>query len=209
MFTGIVEEMGKVSSAQSSGLSIEADKSLEGIEMGDSVAVNGVCLTVAEFNDERFSAAVMPETLKRTNLGSLAAGDKVNLERALTLQKGIGGHLVQGHIDGTGRVSSIAPEGEAILITIKALSPVMRYIVEKGFIAVDGVSLTVVSCNAASFTVSMVGYTREHTTLGVRKAGDEVNLEVDIIAKYVERLNQPRTFGITVELLKEHGFPVA
>ncbi len=209
MFTGIVEETGKVVSAQSGGLRIKADKALGGMESGGSVAVNGVCLTVTEFSDESFSAAVMPETLKRTNLGSLAAGDKVNLECALTLQKGIGGHLVQGHIDGTGRVSAVVPEGEAVLITIKAPSLVMRYIVEKGFIAVDGVSLTVVGCDAASFTVSIVGYTREHTTIEDRRAGDEVNLEADIIAKYVERLSQPRTSGITVEFLKEHGFPVA
>ena len=200
---------GAVSSARSGGLSIKADKALEGMAPGDSVAVNGVCLTVTALNGGSFSVAVMPETLKRTNLGSLSTGDEVNLECPLTLEKGIGGHLVQGHIDGAGRVSSIAPEGEAVMITIKAPSPVMRYIVEKGFIAVDGVSLTVVGCEAASFTVSIVGYTREHTTLGASKVGDEVNLEVDIIAKYVERLNQPRTSGITVEFLKENGFPVA
>jgi len=209
MFTGIVEETGKVISAKSGGLSITADKALEGMQPGDSVAVNGACLTVAGFDNKSFSAAVMPETLKRSNLGSLSAGDEVNLERSLTLQKGIGGHLVQGHIDGTGLVSAIVPDGEARLITVTASSPVMRYIVENGFIAVDGVSLTVVKCDDASFTVSIVGYTGEHTTLEARKAGDEVNLEVDIIAKYVERLSQPNTSGITVEFLKEHGFPVA
>ncbi len=209
MFTGIVEEVGKVSLAQSGGLVIDASKVLQGMEPGSSIAVNGVCLTVTSFGDRSLSIDIMPETLKLTNLGWLGVGDEVNLERALTLEKQIGGHLVQGHIDDTGRVTSVARDGEAVIIRIQAPSQVTLYIVKKGFIAVDGVSLTVVDNDASSFLVSIVGYTREHTTLGSKKVSDLVNLEVDIIAKYVERFSRARTSGITVDFLKEHGFSVA
>ena len=133
----------------------------------------------------------------------------VNLECPLTLQKGLGGHIVQGHVDATGRVASSVPDGEAVLVGCEAPPEVMRYIVEKGFIAVDGVSLTVVNRDATSFQVSVIDYTQEHTTLGNRQVGDLVNLEVDIIAKYVEQLSQPRRSGITVNFLQEHGFLVS
>jgi riboflavin synthase len=209
MFTGIVEEVGKVSLAQSGGLVIDASKVLQGMEPGSSIAVNGACLTVTSFGDKSLSVDIMSETLNLTNLGWLGVGDEVNLERALTLEKQIGGHLVQGHIDDTGRVTSVARDGEAVIVRIQAPSQVMLYIVKKGFIAVDGVSLTVVDNDASSFLVSIVGYTREHTTLGSKKVSDLVNLEVDIIAKYVERFSQARTSGITVDFLKEHGFSVA
>ncbi|MBL7124512.1 MAG: riboflavin synthase [Dehalococcoidales bacterium] len=209
MFTGIVEEVGKVSLAQSGGLVIDASKVLQGMEPGGSIAVNGACLTVTSFGDKSLSVDIMPETLNLTNLGRLGVGDEVNLERALTLEKQMGGHLVQGHIDDTGRVTSVARDGEAVIVRIQAPSQVMLYIVKKGFIAVDGVSLTVVDNDASSFLVSIVGYTREHTTLGSKRVGDLVNLEVDIIAKYVERFSQARTSGITVDFLKEHGFSVA
>ncbi len=209
MFTGIVEEVGKVSLAQSGGLVIDASKVLQGMESGSSIAVNGACLTVTSFDDKSLSVDIMSETLNLTNLGWLDVGDEVNLERALTLEKQIGGHLVQGHIDDTGRVTSVARDGGAVIVRIQAPSQVMLYIVKKGFIAVDGVSLTVVDNDASSFLVSIVGYTREHTTLGDKRVGDLVNLEVDIIAKYVERFSQARTSGITIDFLKEHGFSVA
>jgi len=209
MFTGIVEEVGRVTSAQPGKLVISASHVLQGMELGGSIAVNGVCLTVTSFNTNSLSVDIMLETLKRTNLGLLSAGDEVNLERPLTLEKPLGGHLVQGHVDDTGRVASIMWDGEAMLIRFEAPPEIMRYIVEKGFIAVDGVSLTVVTKDASSFQVSVVDFTWKHTTLGSRRVGDQVNLEVDIIAKYVEQLSQPRRSGITVSFLQEHGFLVS
>ena len=206
MFTGIVEEIGKVTSAQPGNLVITANQVLPGLELGGSIAVNGVCLTVTGFNSKSFSVDIMPETLRRTNLGLLGAGDEVNLERPLTPEKQLGGHFVQGHIDDTGRVTSVTWDGEAILIRIEAPAEAMRYIVNQGFIAVDGVSLTIVNCDASSFLVSIVDYTRKHTTLGSKQVGDLVNLEVDIIAKYIERLSQAHRPGITVDFLQEHGF---
>ncbi len=208
MFTGIVEEVGKVTSAQSGKLVISASEVLQGIELGGSIAVNGVCLTITDFNTNSLSVDIMLETLRRTNFGLLSAGDEVNLERPLTLEKPLGGHLVQGHIDATGRVTSIIWDAEAVLIKVEAPHEVMCYVMEKGFIAVDGVSLTVVTKDASSFQVSVVDFTREHTTLGSRRMGDLVNLEVDIIAKYVEQLSQPRRSGMTVSFLQEHGFLV-
>ena len=208
MFTGIVEEVGRVTSAQSGKLVISASEVLRGIELGGSIAVNGVCLTITSFNTSSFSVGIMLETLKRTNLGLLSAGDEVNLERPLTLEKPLGGHLVQGHVDDAGRVTAITWDAEAMLIRFEAPPEVMRYVVEKGFITVDGVSLTVVAKDASSFQVSVVDFTRKHTTLGSRQVGDLVNLEVDIIAKYVEQLSQPRRSGITVNFLQEHGFLV-
>ncbi len=208
MFTGIVEEVGKVSSTQPGNLVIAASRVPQGMEPGGSIAVNGACLTVTDFARDSFSADIMLETLRRTNLGLLGVGDEVNLERPLTPEKQIGGHLVQGHIDDTGRVTSVTWDGEAVLLRIQAPPQAMRYMVKKGFIAVDGVSLTVVDCDVDLFLVSIVGYTREHTTLGSKKVGDLVNLEVDIVAKYVERFSQAHTSAITVDLLKEHGFLV-
>ena len=208
MFTGIVEESGKVISAQAGNLVITASDVLTGIELGGSIAVNGVCLTVTDFNNNSFSVDVMPETLKRTNLGLLSAGDRVNLERPVALGGRLGGHLVQGHIDDTGRVASVIWEGEAMLFRFDAPPEVMRFTVEKGFIAVDGVSLTITTKDASSFWVSVVDYTRKHTTLGSKQVGDPVNLEVDIIAKYVEQLSQAHRTGITADFLQEHGFLV-
>jgi len=208
VFTGIVEEIGKVVSASKGSLTIAAESVLEGMQEGDSMAVNGVCLTVTALNDESFSAEVMPETLDRTNLGLLHPGDGVNLERPLSANGKLGGHFVQGHIDDKARVSAVSRNGEALLISFAVPSRLMPYIVEKGFIAVDGVSLTVVSQYDSSIRVSIVGYTREHTTLGSRGVGDVINLEVDIIAKYVEQLNKPQSGGITLDFLQEHGFLV-
>ncbi len=208
MFAGIVEEVGRITSTQSGKLVVSASEVLRGIELGGSIAVNGVCLTITSFSTSSFSVDIMLETLRQTNLGLLGAGDEVNLERPLTLEKPLGGHLVQGHVDDTGRVASITWEDEAMLFRFEAPHEVMDYIVEKGFIAVNGVSLTVVAKDAGSFRVSVVDFTREHTTLGSRRVGDLVNLEVDIIAKYVEQLSQPRRSGITVSFLQEHGFLV-
>jgi riboflavin synthase len=208
VFTGIVEEIGRVVSAPSGKLVIAAGGVLHGTEQGDSVAVNGVCLTVTDFDRKSFSVDVMPETLKRTTLGLLRAGDGVNLERPLALGGRLGGHLVQGHVDDTGRISSVTWGGEAMMVRFDVPPQLMAYIVEKGFIAVDGVSLTIVTKDTSSFWVAVVDYTRKHTTLGSRRVGDMVNLEVDIIAKYVEQLSQSRRPGITVDFLQEHGFLV-
>jgi riboflavin synthase len=209
VFTGIIEEVGKVVSASRGGLTIAADNVLEDMRKGDSIAVNGACLTVTAFDKGSFSADVMPETLDKTNLGLLRPGGTVNLERPLAANGRLGGHLVQGHIDDKARVSSVLRSGEALLLRFDAPLKLMSYIVEKGFIAVDGVSLTVVSRDNNSFQLSIVGYTREHTTLGRRRVGDTVNLEVDIIAKYVEQLNKPPSGGITLDFLQEHGFLVS
>jgi riboflavin synthase len=208
VFTGIVEEIGKVISARPGNLAVAAGKVLEGMEEGASLAVNGVCLTVTGFDNKSFTVEVMPETLSRTNLGLLKTGDGVNLERPITLGGRLGGHLVQGHIDTTGRVISVTPRGESIIAGFEAPPRLMAYIVEKGFIAVDGVSLTTVSRNTSVFQVSLVGYTRQHTILGSRRVGDTVNLEADIIAKYVEQFSRNGGSGITVDFLQEHGFLV-
>jgi riboflavin synthase len=209
LFTGIIEELGHVASVPAGSLVIAASKVLKGMQLGGSIAVNGVCLTVTNFNSQSFSVDIMPETLKRTNLGRLRTGDRVNLERPLALGGELGGHLVQGHVDDTGRIAAVTSEGESLLIRFEASPEVMRFIVPKGFIAVDGVSLTVASRDTNSFGVSVVDYTRQHTILGSQKVGDTVNLEVDIIAKYVEQLSQPQRTGITADFLQEHGFLVS
>jgi riboflavin synthase len=208
MFTGIIEEIGRITLAEPASLVITASRVLKGMELGDSIAVNGACLTVTSFDGCSFTVNVMPETLERTNLGMLRAGDEVNLERAVALGGKLGGHLVQGHVDDVGRVVSVSWEGGAIIMGFMAPLEVMRYIVVKGFIAVDGVSLTVVTKDVSSFQVSIVDYTRKNTTLGARRVGDLVNLEVDIIAKYVAELSQAHRPGLTHEFLREHGFLV-
>jgi riboflavin synthase len=206
LFTGIIEELGKVVSAAGGELTIAASKVTAGMEAGASIAVNGVCLTVTNFEQSSFWVKVMPETLRRTNLGRLKSGDMVNLEQALPLGGRLGGHLVEGHVDNVGRVASITREGEARLISFNAPPEVMEYLVEKGFIAVDGISLTIVSKDSGSFGVSVVDYTLKNTNLGTRRVGDVVNLEVDIIAKYVKQFSQANKQGITIDFLREHGF---
>lgn len=206
MFTGIIEELGVVSSAQPRQLVVEAEKVLEGTQVGDSIAVNGVCLTVTALRNKSLFVDIMPETLRRTNLGLLRPGDRVNLERPLALGGRLGGHLVLGHVDATGEVLSTIPEDEALLVKYAAPPEVMPYVVEKGFIAVDGVSLTITECAATSFSVSLVTYTRQHTTLGSKRPGDLVNLEADIVAKYVERLKEKTSSGLTLDFLAEHGY---
>ena len=188
MFTGIVQEVGRAKENGGSSLIIEAAASLDGLKLGDSIAVNGTCLTVASLEEGSFSVDTMPETLRRTNLGLLTPGAPVNLEQALTLSTPLGGHITQGHVDATGSLVSTDPEGDALMMRFEAPPQVMKYVVEKGFIAVDGISLTVVEWDESSFTVSVVRYTQDNTNLGVRKPGDVVNLEVDILAKYAEKL---------------------
>jgi riboflavin synthase len=206
LFTGIIEEIGRINLIQPNKIMIKADKVLEGTELGSSIAINGICLTVTDFNTDSFSAGIQPETLRRTNLGFLKIGDEVNLERPIVMGGRLGGHLVQGHIDNTGRVASIRREQEAILIQIETPHQLMRYIAVKGFVAVDGLSLTVVELGEDSFTISLIEYTQRHTTIGKKKIGDVVNLEVDIIAKYVESLAKTSADGVTFDFLKEHGF---
>ncbi len=209
MFTGIVEEVGKVISAGEGKLTISAGNVVPGLKRGDSVAVNGVCLTVTALANDSFSVDVMPETSERSNIELLKAGDKVNVEPAVKLGGPMGGHLVQGHIDTTGKIASVKWQGKAMIIGIEAPASVMRYIVEKGFIGVDGISLTVVGKERSSFSVSVVDFTRQNTTLGIRKVGDMVNLEADIIAKYVEQFTKAPDKGITTDFLAEHGFLVS
>ena len=207
MFTGIVEEIGIVRGISLGRLTIEVKEMLDGTKSGDSIAVNGACLTVTSIGKDNFSVDVMPETVRRTNVGRLHYGNQVNLERAILAEGRFGGHFVQGHVDDVGKVLSLQPEEEAIIARISAPAHLMLYMVNKGFIAVDGVSLTVIDCDDFSFLVSLVTYTREHTTLGGIKPGDIVNLEVDIIAKYVERFKQRYNSGVlTLDFLEEHGF---
>ncbi|MFC1871458.1 riboflavin synthase [Chloroflexota bacterium] len=205
MFTGIVKESGKIAAAAPGKLTITACRVLPGMEPGDSIAVNGVCLTVTDLGSDSFSVEVIPETLGRTNLVRLKPGDSVNLEPPLTLRTKLSGHLVQGHVDAMVKVVSVVRGGE-MTIKMEASPELLRYIVEKGFVAVDGVSLTVVNREATSFQVAVIGYTRRETTLGSRRVGDLVNLEVDIIAKYVAQFNQTWKTGITVDVLEKHGF---
>lgn len=188
MFTGIVEEMGRVREWRGDTLVIEAQVALEGTRVGDSIAVNGVCITVVAMEDGAFAFDVSPETARRSNLDALRPGDPVDLERPLPYGGRVGGHLVQGHVDGVGVVRSIAPDGESYLYAFDIPPPLMRYIVEKGFVAVDGISLTVAEREATAFTVAVIPYTHEHTVLGARTPGDRVNIEVDILAKYAEQL---------------------
>ncbi len=201
MFTGIVEELGEVLKFEGGRLFIKACEVLSDLRIGDSIAVNGVCLTVVHVGGGFFACDVIPETLRRTNLRMLGKGDRVNLERAIKAGGRFGGHFVQGHIDGVGVVRDIRG-GEERRMRIEAPRELTKYIVDKGFIAVDGVSMTVISPRGKFFEIALVPFTLKKTNLGLKKPGDVVNLEVDIIAKYVEKLKG----GITEEFLREHGF---
>ena len=192
MFTGIVEELGKVKAVEPGRLVIGASKVLDGAVAGGSVCVNGACLTMTAVSRGAFSVDVVPETLRRTNLGLLKVGDAVNLERPLAASGRLDGHIVQGHVDGTAKVATVTREGEALMVRLRMKPSLARYVVEKGFVAVDGTSLTVVHSYKDGFSVTIIPFTREHTVFGSRKAGDTVNIEVDILAKYVERLTGPR-----------------
>jgi riboflavin synthase len=190
MFTGIVEELGKVERLHNGVLRINAKRIMDDLEVKDSVCINGACLTVTSKNENGFEVDIVPETLRRTDLGDLLQGDEVNLERSTKMGGRLGGHIVQGHVDGIGVISSVKDdEGYEIYEFTLPTIGISRYIVEKGFICVDGISLTVVSCDATSFSIALIPYTCSHTVLGTKHVGGSVNLEVDIIAKYVEKLS--------------------
>ncbi len=188
MFTGIVEEVGTVQSSNQGRLTMAAITVMPTLEIGGSISVNGACLTVTTLEANEFTVDVVPETLRRTNLGDLSVKSPVNLERPLRADGRLDGHIVQGHVDGTGTISEISADGEALMVRMDVPPQVARYVVEKGFIAVDGVSLTVVHCDEMGFSVTVIPHTRDHTIFGSRRVGDTVNIEIDILAKYVERL---------------------
>ena len=217
MFTGIVEEVGTLKAirkgAHSAVLEIQAKVVLEDIHLGDSIAVNGVCLTATSFSPSGFTADVMHETLNRSALSALRPGSRVNLERAMAANGRFGGHIVAGHVDGVGTVRRIEKDDNAIWYTIAAGPEILRYVVEKGSITIDGISLTEARVDSDSFAISAIPHTVSVTVLADRKPGDQVNLETDIIGKYVEKLLQPpppaeeeKKSGITREFLTRYGF---
>lgn len=215
MFTGIVEEIGKIKAIKkgknSARLVINAKKVLEDVKLGDSIAVNGVCLTVTEFSNSEFGVDVMHESLKKSSLSTLKNEASVNLERAMLLNGRFGGHIVSGHIDGTGEIINIKNDDNAIWYTISAKDKIMKYIIEKGSITIDGISLTVANLSESDFSVSIIPHTQEETILKMKKIGDIVNLENDCIAKYVESLLNFKEKSevkkdITMDFLLENGF---
>ena len=216
MFTGIVEELGKIRSLSMNGNSgrivVQAKKVLENTQIGDSIAVNGVCLTVVTMTNDSFTADVMAETIRRSSFKNSKMDDNVNLERAMAADGRFGGHIVAGHIDGTGTIASLEKEENAVWVTIKCAPEILKYIVEKGSIAIDGISLTVAYVDDSCFKVSVIPHTGEETTLLKRNAGDIVNLENDIIGKYVERLmgysntEEKKESSLTMDMLREYGF---
>ena len=217
MFTGIIEEVGALERLAGGEIAIRAKKVLEDVALGDSIAVNGICLTVTHFDAAHFTADVMPETVRRTSLAELKRGSRVNLERALTLRSRLGGHIVSGHIDGVGTIAAMQEEGNAILLRVCASADILRYVVEKGSVALDGISLTVARVSAADFTVSLIPHTREITNLREKRVGSRLNIETDILGKYVEKLfprvrtqgesDAPKSAGkITMDFLRQQGF---
>ncbi len=215
MFTGLIEETGTIRGIRLTGesgqIEIHARKVLEDAHVGDSICVNGICLTVTSLSADSFTADIMSETVRRTAFRFCRSGDKVNLERAMPADGRFGGHIVAGHIDGTGQIFSIRPEGNATYLTIQTSPDILRLVVEKGSIAIDGVSLTVTTVENDRFSVGIIPHTSEETTLLSKRQGDFVNLETDIVGKYVERLLQPHTGqadtgGLTIEYLQEIGF---
>ena len=216
MFTGFVEETGTVRRVLPGTLVVEAALVLSDLKLGDSIAVDGTCLTVVERSNRTFTVNVQPETLRRTTLGSLTAGRRVNLERALQFGGRLGGHIVQGHIEGTGTITELRPDGDGLILRIETAPSIMRYVVAKGFIAINGVSLTVVDAADTWFTVALIRYTRDHIAMLDGGEGTTVNLETDVVARYVERLlaapgSQPEgsgtvKTGLSLEKLREAGF---
>lgn len=216
MFTGIIEEIGRVIDIKRTGKSVKlrigCDKVLEGLEPGHSISVNGICLTVSQLGESWIAADVMPETIDKTSLGSLGLGQMLNLERALRLSDRLGGHIVTGHIDGTGMVMGRETDENAVWIDIGVPEQLLRYIVLKGSVALDGASLTVADISSRDFRVSLIPHTRKITILGSKIKGDRVNVECDILGKYIERLlgtsteNDIGRSGITAELLQRNGF---
>jgi len=216
MFTGIIEEIGTIKAIRQTGhsgvLEVTASKVLEGTQTGDSIAINGVCLTVTTLHGSSFTADVMPETMNRTNLGSLHPGSRVNLERAMQLGGRLGGHMLSGHIDTTARIMQFREDENAIWVQIELPSSLFRYVVAKGSVAIDGISLTVAKTDKSSLSVSLIPHTRHLTTLSSKKAGDKVNIETDMIARYIEKLigsttvQHENTTKINVDFLKENGY---
>lgn len=216
MFTGLVAELGYVRHLARQGnsyhLTVGAKKVLENLKLGDSVAVNGVCLTVVQLAEDYFTADVMPETVRLTNIGLLRNGGRVNLERTLRLCDGLDGHIVSGHVEGLGTISERRPEGIAMVVSIETPPELLKYIIKKGSIAIDGISLTVTEVTEHSFSVSLIPHTAKETTLGFKAVGDKVNLETDIIGKYVERmLTWKKQEGsgksdLSMDFLAQNGF---
>lgn len=216
MFTGIIEEVGVVKNiiigSEESKITISASKVIKETKVGDSISTNGVCLTVTKIFEGSFEADIMNETFRKSNLGTLKATNHVNLERALTLSSRLGGHIVSGHIDGTGTITDITKEDNAVWITIGSDDEILRYIVTKGSIAIDGISLTVAYVDTSVFKVSIIPHTGEETTLLTKKTGEKVNLECDVISKYVEKLlgieekNKKKKTNIDMDFLKNNGF---
>ena len=207
MFTGIIEETGTLKSLNGGRIEITCAKILSDIKIGDSICTNGICLTVTDFTEKYFAADVMPETLRRTSLEELNIGGVVNLERAMKVGDRFGGHIVSGHIDGTGKISNIRTEGNAIFINISAENFLLKQIAAKGSVALDGISLTVVDAGANDFSVSMIPHTRAVTNFNFKRVGSIVNIETDILARYVERLlNFKNSTELTREFLLENGF---
>lgn len=209
MFTGLIEEKGYIEDirhgSKSCALKVKADKIFDDLKIGDSVAVNGVCLTATSVAPPYFTADVMAETVRRTNIGRLSCGSLVNLERAMPANGRFGGHIVSGHIDGCGTVLSARCEENAVWITIGADTDIIRYVVEKGSVTLDGISLTVANVSAVDFSVSIIPHTASETTLTDKKPGDKINIECDIIAKYTEKFTAKKS-GITEQFLIENGF---
>ena len=189
MFTGLIEELGVISSISQTDIWIESSIIMDDLVVKDSISVNGACLTVVSIEENSFKVNVVPETLRRTDLGDLSVGDKVNLERSAQLGGRLGGHIVQGHVDGTAQITAYVEEGSAWLIEFQISKKLSRYIVEKGFVCVDGASLTVVNCDENTFTIALIPYTRDNTVLGYKGIGSSVNIETDIIGKYIEKLS--------------------
>lgn len=215
MFTGIVEEIGTIEGISINGSSnviqISANKVLEGTVIGDSIAVNGVCLTVTDISNNSFNADIMPETLNRTYMKNLHKGDKVNLERAMLVGSRFGGHVVSGHIDGIGKITDIVSNDNAVWYTIESSREILYYIVEKGSVALDGISLTVAYVDDRCFKVSIIPHTRSQTILGYKRMGDFINIENDIYGKYInkfwtEQQKVEKKSNITEEFLRENGF---
>ena len=215
MFTGLIEEIGRVDSiiksTKSARITIKAGKVLEDVKLGDSICTNGVCLTVTYFDSEKFTVDAMAETMRRSNLGSLSKGDEVNLERALRLSDRLGGHIVSGHIDGVGKIESYIREDNAVWITISTQPGLLKYIVQKGSITLDGVSLTVAYIDDEKFKVSIIPHTKDATTLLHKNVRTMVNLECDMIGKYIEKFmkyeDEPSVKkGIDIDFLNRHGF---
>ena len=210
MFTGIVEEVGTISKIKSASLVIKADKVLEGTRLGDSIAVNGVCLTVVNIGNNEFEADVMPETKRCSNLSDVKPGDKVNLERAMAANGRFGGHIVSGHIDGEGSILEIKEEGNAFWYAVSAKEEILKYVIRKGSVTIDGISLTVAKVEDDSFYVSIIPHTRKETSLSCKKIGDRVNIECDMVGNYIEHFisfrDRKKESSLNEEFLRKYGY---